>query len=404
MKQAPSQPCSAWATRLAARHPSDLSPADSADLQAHLQTCSACAAAHADYALMETAIRQLPPVAPLELLLSERFEEKSTDREEYSATRPAQISLRPGHSRSRRARVARLANLLAAVLVVGVLVAGFLIVFTRHSGGTQVGGSQVTSVPEAPSIAPQPIPSGLCENADPGLKSLCAQHQLTKIDSSKLLAGIPVTLAYAYADSNRVAILAFIQPSSPLSPTKQIMWGELTTTAGRYNFDGLGGSSMNSFSYMYYDAATVPAGTHTLHLRLKASFFDLNKSHSALASATFTFAVPFHPARIATPGQTITLGGSSITLDRVVISPSSARVYVHGGPNVPGSPTWLKVEQITIDGTKVSGSWRPSSRYTTDAIFDYDVSLYNQQGEWTFTITPPHAGSYTFHFVVPPAT
>lgn len=400
MKQAPSQPCAARAARLAARHPSDLSPAEHADLQAHLTTCPACAAASADYALMETAIRQLPPVAPLEVLTSERFEEKEVERKEYPASRADQISLRPGHSRPRRSRVARLANVLAAILVVSVLIAGSVILFTRHPGSTQVGGSQGTNVPEAPTVVPQPIPSGLCANADPALKSLCAQHQLTKIDRTELVAGIHVTLAYAYADSNQVAILAFAQSSGSLSPPQQVMWGELATTVGTYTFDGLGGSGLNNFSYMYYDAATVPAGTHTLHLRVKANVSGQDGGGEAI----FTFAVPFHSARVVTPAQTITLGGSPVTLDRVVISPSSARVYVHGGPNVPGSPTWLRVGQTTIDGNKVSGGWRPSSRYTTDAIFDYDVSLYNQQGEWTFVIAPPHTGNtYTFHFVVPPA-
>ncbi len=101
MNQAPSQPCSAWATRLAARHPSDLSPAESADLQAHLQHCPACTSAHIAYALMETAIRQLPPVAPLERLSPEHFEEAST--RSHLATEPIQLPTRsPGQSARRR--------------------------------------------------------------------------------------------------------------------------------------------------------------------------------------------------------------------------------------------------------------------------------------------------------------
>jgi hypothetical protein len=399
MKQASSQPCLAWATRLAARRPSDLSPAENTDLQAHLQTCPSCSSVYTAYAWMDTAIRQLPPVAPLQLLSPEHFEEKSVENREYLTNKLTQLNIRAAHHRPRLSRMGRLANLLAAVLVVCVLIAGSLILFTHHTGTTRVGGEAGTT--EAPDLAPQPIPAGLCENADPGLKNLCAHHQLTKIDRSKLVDGIPVTLAYAYADSNRIAILAFAQPSKPFSPTEMLIWDGLITTSDGHTFGGLGGGGSNTFFYVNYDAATVPASTHLLQLRLKASVFDSSRSHSALASATFTFTVPFHLARIATPVQTITIGGKSVTLDRVVIAPSSARVYLHGGPNVPGSPTQLQVGKTTINGNQVDGLWQPSTQYTSDALFEYDVSLYDQKGPWTFTITPPGAGTYVFHFSEP---
>ena len=55
-------PCTAWAEKLALRR-EDLSPADHAALDAHIQTCPACEAVHADYIFLDTRLRALPPPA-----------------------------------------------------------------------------------------------------------------------------------------------------------------------------------------------------------------------------------------------------------------------------------------------------------------------------------------------------
>jgi hypothetical protein len=360
---------------------------------------------------METAIRQLPPVAPLERLSSEHFEEAST--RSHLAAEPIQLPTRSRHAHSRLSRTARLANLLAAALVVAVLITGSVILFTRHASTTQVGQGGSFDLP------PQAIPANFCAqaNLDPGLQNLCAQHQLAKIDMTKNVGGIPVTLAYAYADSNRVAILAFAptaQLSSPLSAppdSKQIMFGEVTTSNGR-SLDGVGGGAVfgqagSKYAFFSTDADTaiLPSSTHTLDLQVPVNFIDLAKSNKAQAPVTFAFSVPFHPARIAYPHQTITVDGQAITLDRVAISPSEARVDVHGGPTIPGRPTILKVGNASTDGSN-SGGWRPSTRYSSDAVFEYGVSFFDQPGAGTFTITPPGPNggklTYVFHFVVPP--
>jgi hypothetical protein len=405
MKSVPLQPCPAWATRLAARHPSDLSSAESAELAVHLRSCPACAEASAAYSLMETAIRELPPVAPLAVFSTEQLEEANTHSDPQLTAEAARRPVRALRTRSHLSRTARVVNLLAAVLVVCVLIVGSLLLFTTHRSPGAQGGA-VGSV----DLPPQPIPGGLCENADPGLKTLCGQHQLTKIDMTKKVGSTQLTLAYAYADSNRIALLAFAPLAtlypSPSVHSNQLLMSDLTLANGQH-LDELGGSGFVAGKYEGFltnvDAATLPGSTHTLHLRLAVSFVDRPQSTKPTATVTFAFSVPFHPARIAHLHKTLTIAGQSITLDRVVISPSAARVYLQGGPKVPGSPTELKVGRI--DENTADGGWQPSTTYTTDALFEYDVSLYNQAGEWTFIITPPGpAGgtlTYTFHFLVP---
>ncbi len=65
MKRSLSAPCAGWAERLAAVHPDDLSPSARAALDAHVASCLACAAARAEYLLMDARMHDLPPTAPL---------------------------------------------------------------------------------------------------------------------------------------------------------------------------------------------------------------------------------------------------------------------------------------------------------------------------------------------------
>lgn len=180
-------------------------------------------------------------------------------------------------------------------------------------------------------------------------------------------------------------------------------------------------SSKYALFTSYGDTAVLPNSTRTLNVHVPITLSDSSQATPTVThpdpnstsytyapgsirttTVTFDFRVPFHPARIAYPHQTITVDGQSITLDRVDISPSEARVYLHGGPKVPGSPTKLQVDNTSIGQ---DSGWQPSTRYTSDADFSYDISLYDQQGQWTFTITPPGPNggklTYTFHFVVP---
>ncbi len=57
--------CNTWAEKLAARHPDDLSPAERAELDAHVASCPNCGAARQEYDLLTSHIRALPAVTPL---------------------------------------------------------------------------------------------------------------------------------------------------------------------------------------------------------------------------------------------------------------------------------------------------------------------------------------------------
>src|SRR6266852_6760134 len=81
-------PCIAWAEKLALRQ-EDLSPADQATLDAHVQTCPACQAAQTDYHFLDARLRALPPSAlkPLPRLSPSFSSRDAGERREVDAGR-----------------------------------------------------------------------------------------------------------------------------------------------------------------------------------------------------------------------------------------------------------------------------------------------------------------------------
>lgn len=140
-------PCAGWAENLAASHTGDLSPAEHAALNAHIEACPACSAARSEYREMDALIRGLPAVAPLaELPLQIRQALEQLNGSEHplntAASQKAAISLpaipRPSPAlaapqlNARKQRLISLASTLAAVLVVGAILAGFLLLVNGH--------------------------------------------------------------------------------------------------------------------------------------------------------------------------------------------------------------------------------------------------------------------------------
>lgn len=141
-------PCAAWAEKLAAQ-PSDLTIEERGALDAHILTCPACASVQAFYRAMDTSILALPPVAALaEMPRLDGVEGESQPTEDRhkaptSTPQPPPVPTgRRGGGELRRTRSrgwVRVASGVAAVLVVGALLSGFLFLFSAHH--TLVGGS-----------------------------------------------------------------------------------------------------------------------------------------------------------------------------------------------------------------------------------------------------------------------
>src|SRR5260370_33093175 len=75
-------PCVTWAEKLALRR-EDLAPADREAVDAHVQTCTACEAAQADYHFLDSRLRALPPpvLKPLPRLSPQNLRQDEGERD-----------------------------------------------------------------------------------------------------------------------------------------------------------------------------------------------------------------------------------------------------------------------------------------------------------------------------------
>src|SRR5579872_4902297 len=143
-------PCATWVDKLAAQ-PGDLTTEERAALASHILTCPSCAAVQAVYSTMDASILALPPVAPLAELpyiygmAGESGAGEDRHKAPPSALHPPLVptgrrrTTKTVPDRQRSHRWMRIVSGLAAVLVVGALLGGFLLLFNAHHA--QVGGN-----------------------------------------------------------------------------------------------------------------------------------------------------------------------------------------------------------------------------------------------------------------------
>ncbi len=134
----------------------------------------------------------------------------------------------------------------------------------------------------------------------------------------------------------------------------------------------------------------------------------------------FSFSVPFIPARVAQPDQTVTASGVAMALERLSVTPSETRVFLrYDPPNGQTELDWYPIVEIEGAMQSVQGSRKLSDNTWSYSFF---APLYDRQGEWTVTVKelvgmepvpkmqpgeqPKQvrlAGPWVFHFTVPPA-
>jgi len=142
-------PCTAWANRLAALHPNDLTPDEQTAVKNHIASCPACAAVYAAYQEVDARILSLPAVQP-SLQQIARLDASIADQTQNNPRRkpPAVVQERPAlpaRAPTRLARLERRASLLAAVLIVIALAGSAFALFssrhTSNSTGAKTSGT-----------------------------------------------------------------------------------------------------------------------------------------------------------------------------------------------------------------------------------------------------------------------
>lgn len=125
----------------------------------------------------------------------------------------------------------------------------------------------------------------------------------------------------------------------------------------------------------------------------------------------FDFTVPFIAGHVADLQQSSDVGGTTVTLERVVVTPIETRLYVRGvtpgtGQAGPQANAQLSVgDQIVNSGVSIP----PANGV---AVYSFATPLYSTRGEATVVIHPRpdfalpgqpkiSGGPWTFHFALP---
>lgn len=250
---------------------------------------------------------------------------------------------------------------------------------------------------------------------EPATQHLLQSKQYSNYHLSKTYDGFTITIEKAYADSNRVIIGYTIQ--SPAGRDPQFVFsfaGSVLKTAQGVvlpGLEGIGSANIgingNVFSF---DAANIQGNPKAIQLDMSIPYGYLpqNSGFQVKGYLMFDFSVPFHLGRVANIHQSLTVNGKTVTLDRVVVTPSETRLYIEGLNNqeMRYFTTELSVESQQYQG--FAGHYYGATMFG----IEYNQSLFNKHGVWTLVIKrnslPTKAspiaingGPWTFHFVVP---
>ena len=235
----------------------------------------------------------------------------------------------------------------------------------------------------------------LQDTHDPGLRGASEADLVTNLNMEQTVDGVTVKLNYAYADSNRISV--GLSSQGTVAADKGYRFGEarLNDDAGHeftQMFGGGGGGGGGSageptktYSMVWelsLDPSAITNAPESLNLHLETTVEQIDVgamsgngnggggggSDDAPAEAptvytpppadkvigpfTFDFTIPFYPAQVVEPQQTVSASGYTVTLNRVAVAPSLFRSQICFDPT-PDPATFPRIS-LTIDGEPVT--------------------------------------------------
>lgn len=289
---------------------------------------------------------------------------------------------------------------------------------------------------------------------DHGLEAIIAQGRGHEIGLSQTIDGFSVTLAWAYADDNRLTLAYTILGQQGAQYTNLYGgysltdamsgaeipliegWNALLDSNGALLEAGAPPVGDRSISVYSYDLGAVPLeGRTSLDLRLEGQIeaitlqkrtqmpmdrFDEMKEGPD-EPFVFSFSVPLDgEQRVLNTPLITTDNDIPLTLQRVTVTPSQVRLVLCLMP--PASDRkWTAIPHLTTNGSDVAGGGAVSdianvgeAAGQTCMQYLYNAGMYDYRGEWRLEITElvgfgsgggndqqRITGSWTFEFTVP---
>lgn len=287
---------------------------------------------------------------PLVLLESPVIGEEWAWQEKHNE-RQGRRSIQGEHTNahSQRTSLLRIFNTIAAVLIVGALIAGSVILFTRQ---TSSNGGVGVSVPA------DPLPCFLASYADAGLTDVCQKHLYQDLNIVVKKDQYAVILTRAYADSNRVVFSLRLEEllNGQYSTTTRsvITMGDLKDEQGLVleMIGGVGQGAETDNEFVGWSA--VPSSLRTsaaLHLQLNLHVMPQLRNGIVPAKDIVNMLLPFtvamHPeSRTIAINQTIVVEGVPMTIKDMHLSLSE--VFFDATYNQDLTKAWPSASSLTI--------------------------------------------------------
>lgn len=254
---------------------------------------------------------------------------------------------------------------------------------------------------------------------DPGTQQILQDDQYQAINVSHSFGGATLTVERAYADANRIIVGYTLQLAGGTTPDPKVAVSLRTSDGTVLPIRGGAGYSDRATSndVTSFDAANISGTPSEVTVRLEAR---AQAGPQAGETWGVDLTLPFHPGRVAQPNQSLTVNGGTVTLKKVVLTPSELRIYLAGVGEF--FIAHLSTGNVFDGWDSDSGrdSVGPISQWTTAeglSAVSYFAALYQRHGEWTLQVglaggvevqpaystpTPmPMGGPWTFHFVIP---
>ncbi len=425
-------PCEKYQRYLAARHPKDLLPSERAALEDHITSCSICAQLAVDYDVLTNRIRALPKpkgdALPQFLSYAPWIENAATHSHFSNFNVPVKDTQETAPIRG--TRLHRLANMVAAILIIAILAGGSFLLFRNHH---VLPGSRTSSAP-------------VCDFRNlhgTSWASICDHHLYQDVNVVRSIGGHNLTIEQVYADQDQV-VLAYTVTDlnnksdklATLVATTTIEHTIVDQNSG-YNgggwYDAQRGLQVNFRSFHLADFQIQAKILH-IHLAVERVFINpltrinmdqpvaTTQLQNADGPVLFDFTTSFYPSRLVTINQTVTVNAKSVTLERVSITPSTTRVFLstplasssvssqetHAGPSGNGATydTFTLVVAgksfVADEGGNKAQRDANGTLYSQSEI-DYYAPFSTEHGQWTLTVanTKENGAPWIFHFQMP---
>lgn len=279
---------------------------------------------------------------------------------------------------------------------------------------------------------------------DPGLASVYDRGDGVPLDLRQTVDGYTIAMQWAYADGNRL-VFAFtiagppgetftnldaayhvstVTVSSGDDPV-QVAFSTARGTAveegvsgsvGVYDLAGFtpGGDTLDVHAELYVESVTPAARTAIPSPQAYQDWWS-----GPYGPFVFDFSLPLSAdQRVLAPALDAVDGGITLTLDRVVITPSQVRLTLCFADPAPGR-TWTLIPELSAGGEPVAGGGATDTVPSgldgrTCSRFTYNAALSDYAGEWTLRVSElvgfgPDGGNdqqripgdWRFTFVVP---